>query len=267
MKSPIPLFVAIKRLLRTLSVACLAAFSGSAIADEPIIAAASDLKFALDEIAQSFSRKVGKTVRVTYGSSGNFVTQIKNGAPFQMFLSADENYVFRLAQDGLTRDQGMLYAVGRIALFAGSSSPIQVDTELRGLAKSIKDGKLQRFAIANPEHAPYGRRAQEALEKAGLWGAVKTKLVLGENISQAAQFAASGSADAGIIALSLAQAPQMAKLGRYAVIPKSWHAPLNQRMVLLKSAGGTAQAFYAYLQRPAARSIFNRYGFALPETK
>lgn len=249
------------------SVAYFVAFSGCALADEPVIAAASDLKFALDEIVQSFSREVGKTVKVTYGSSGNFVTQIKNGAPFQMFMSADENYVFRLAQDGMTRDQGILYAVGRIVLFAGPSSPIHIDAEFKGLANSIKDGKLQRFAIANPDHAPYGRRAQEALEKAGLWDAVKPKLVLGENISQAAHFAASGSAEAGIIALSLAQAPQMAKLGRYVLIPESWHAPLNQRMVLLRSAGDTTQAFYAYLQRPAARTVFNRYGFTLPDTK
>lgn len=259
--------MAIRRLLSGFSVAYFATFSGCALADEPVIAAASDLKFALDEIVQSFTREVGKTVRVTYGSSGNFVTQIKNGAPFQMFMSADESYVFRLAQDGMTRDQGILYAVGRIVLFAGPSSPIQIDAELIGLAQSVKNGKLQRFAIANPDHAPYGRRAQEALEKAGLWSAVKPKLALGENISQAAQFAASGSADAGIIALSLAKAPQMAKLGRYAVIPESWHAPLNQRMVLLNSAGSTAQEFYAFLQRPTARSVFNRYGFTLPNTK
>lgn len=245
----------------------LTIFSGLARADEPAIAAASDLKFALDEIAQSFSKETGKTVRIAYGSSGNFVTQIKNGAPFQMFLSADEDYVFRLAKDGLTRNEGSLYAVGRIVLFAGTASAVQVDEKLKGLAMFVQEGKLQRFAIANPDHAPYGRRAEEALKKAGLWDAVKPKLVLGENISQAAQFAVSGSADAGIIALSLAMAPQMARLGRYAVIPESWHAPLNQRMVLLKNAGDVAHAFYAYLQQPAARAVFNRYGFTLPNNK
>lgn len=253
-----------KWMLATLMAFALMGLSSLTSAKEPFVAAASDLKFALDEIAQSFSRDTGKSVRVTYGSSGNFVTQIRNGAPFEMYLSADEEYVFRLASDGLTRDQGSLYAVGRIVLFAGAASAVQVDEELKGLAAFVKQGRLQRLAIANPEHAPYGRRAEEALKKAGLWEEVKPKLVFGENISQAAQFAASGSADAGIVALSLAMAPQMARLGRYALIPQAWHAPLNQRMVLLKNAGETAQAFYAYLQQPAARAVFDRYGFALP---
>ncbi len=239
-------------------------FSNQVFADAPAIAAASDLKFALDEVAASFAKESGKTVKISYGSSGNFVTQIKNGAPFQMFLSADENYIFSLANDGLTRDRGMLYAIGRIVLFAGTYSQVAVDEEFKGLSGYIKNGKLQRFAIANPEHAPYGRRAEEALKKAGLWEAVKSKVVLGENISQAAQFVSSGSADAGIIALSLVKAPQVARLGRYAVIPQTWHAPLNQRMVLLKNSGDTAQAFYFYLQQPNARAVLDRYGFTLP---
>lgn len=252
---------------RNVSFAFILVFSDQVLADEPTIAAASDLKFALDEIAQTFAKETGKTVKVTYGSSGNFATQIKNGAPFQVFLSADEDYIFRLANDGLTRDRGALYAIGRIVLFAAIDSPVSVDEELKGLATHVKGGKLQRFAIANPEHAPYGRRAQEALKKAGLWDVVRPKLVLGENISQATQFASSGSADAGIIALSLAKAPQVAKLGRYALIPETWHSPLNQRMVLLKQAGDTAQAFYGYMQQPTARGVLNRYGFTLPSNK
>lgn len=249
--------------------ACLAGMallvaSGPLLAAEPIIAAAADLKFALEEVAQSFQKDTGQSVKLTFGSSGTFATQIRNGAPFQMYLSADEDYVLKLHAEGLTRDQGTLYAIGRIVLMVPPSSALPVDPELKGLAAQLKAGQIKRFAIANPEHAPYGRRAEEALQRAGLWEAIKPKLIFGENVSQAAQFATSGSADGGIIALSLAKSPQMAQLGRYAVIPAEWHAPLRQRMVLLKSADATAQAFYRYVQAPEARAVMRRYGFVLP---
>jgi len=231
---------------------------------EPVVAAAADLKFALDEIAAAFKKDTGHSVKLTFGSSGTFATQIRNGAPFQMYLSADEEYVSRLHAEGFTRDTGTLYAIGRIVLLAPSTSKLSVDSELRGLAAQLKAGQIKRFAIANPGHAPYGRRAEEALRKAGLWEQIRPKLVLGENVAQAAQFATSGSTGGGIVALSLAMSPQMAKIGRFAVIPADWHAPLRQRMVLLKNAGATAHSFYGYLQTPAARSIMRRYGFELP---
>lgn len=233
-------------------------------ATEPVVAAAADLKFALDEIAAAFKKDTGHSVKLTFGSSGTFATQIRNGAPFQMYLSADEEYVSRLHVDGFTRDAGTLYAIGRIVLMAPSTSKLPVDSELRGLAAQLKAGQIKRFAIANPEHAPYGRRAEEALRKAGQWEQIRPKLVLGENVAQAAQFATSGSADGGIVALSLARSPQIAKMARFAVIPADWHAPLRQRMVLLKNAGATAHSFYRYLQTPATRSIMSRYGFELP---
>ncbi len=147
---------------------------------------------------------------------------------------------------------------------APTGSDLKVDGELKGLGQALRAGKITRFAIANPEHAPYGKRAEEALRHAKLWDLLQPKLVLGENISQAAQFATSGSAQGGIIALSLAKAPQMADLGRYALIPESWHQPLRQRMVLLKGADAATEAFYNYMQQPAARAIMRRYGFALP---
>lgn len=236
-------------------------------AQQPIIAAASDLKFALEEIAKAYQSETGKAVKLTMGSSGTFATQIRNGAPFQMFLSADEDYVFKLRADGFARNDGDLYAIGRIVLMAPTGSPLKVDGELKGLGEALKAAKITRFAIANPEHAPYGRRAEEALRHAKLWESVQPKLVLGENISQAAQFAMSGSAQGGIIALSLAKAPEMAKLGSYAVIPEDWHQPLRQRMVLLKTADAATEAFYRYMQQPAARAIMRRYGFALPGEK
>lgn len=235
-----------------------------AFAQAPRIAAASDLKFALDEIAAAFTRETGLAVTPVYGSSGNFRQQIAQGAPFEMFMSADEAFVFALAEAGRTLDRGELYAVGRIVLFAPHGSPLKPDAGLDDLAAAVADGRIARFAIANPEHAPYGRAAEQALRARGVWDAIRPKLVLGENVSQAAQFASSGSAQGGIFALSLAMSPQVSALGSYALVPADRHAPLAQRMVLIKGAGETARRFHAYLQQPAARAVFRRYGFGLP---
>src|SRR5947208_8151813 len=165
-----------------------------------------------------------------------------------MFLSADECFVFRLPDAGKTLDRGTLYAEGRIVLFAPKGSPLKPDGNFADLRAALQDGRIQRFAIANPEHAPYGRAAEQALKGQGLWDAIRPKLVLGENVSQAAQFATSGSAQGGIFAYSLALAPSVSGLGSYAVLASDWHAPLRQRMVLMKGAGETAQAFYRHLQ-------------------
>jgi molybdate transport system substrate-binding protein len=236
-------------------------------AAEPAIAAAADLQFALKEIAEYFRQASGQGVKLVFGSSGNFTHQLLQGAPFELFLSADEQYIFQLADKGLTTDRGTLYAIGRVVLFAPHGSSLRVDEQLQDLRAALNDGRLKRFAIANPEHAPYGRAAQAALQHAELWSGMEKHLVFGENATQAMQFAASGSSQGGIVPLSLSKAPQMANLGNFAMIPAQWHAgqPLRQRMVLMKTAGATARAFYAYLQQPAARAILMRYGFALPQ--
>jgi molybdate transport system substrate-binding protein len=234
-------------------------------AEVPTVAAAADLRFALEEVAARFRSDTGREVRLSFGSSGNFARQIEQGAPFELFLSADEGYVYRLADAGKTEDGGTLYAIGRVVLFAPAGSPLEPDVHLDGLRAALAGGRVRRFAIANPEHAPYGRAAREALVHAGLWDAVQPHLVLGENAAQAAQFATSGSAEGGIIPLSLANAPALRDRGRAVLIPAQWHAPLRQRVALLKGAGETARAFYAYLQRPAAREVLRRFGFVLPE--
>ncbi|MHB8529783.1 MAG: molybdate ABC transporter substrate-binding protein, partial [Caulobacteraceae bacterium] len=173
-------------------------------------------------------------------------------------------YVDKLSAAGKTEGVGALYAIGRIGIFEPNRSKIRADGMLRDLAAAVKDGRLQRFAIANPEHAPYGRAAQEALTHAGLWAAIRPRLVLGEDVAQAMQFAMSGSAQGGIIPLSLALTPRVKAAGAFALIPDDWHQPLRQRAVLIKGAGGVARAFYAFLQTAPARAIFERYGFALP---
>jgi len=230
----------------------------------PAVAAASDLKFALEEIAGQFRIDSGHDVRLTFGSSGNLARQIEQGAPFEVFLSADEDLVFGLAGKGLTRDRGTLYAIGRIVFFVPAGSPVAPDGGLEGLRSALDSGRVSHFAIANPEHAPYGRAAEQALRHAGLWQRLQGRLVLGENVSQAAQFAVAGDTEGGIIAHSLALAPTMASRGRFALVPEAWHAPLRQRMVLLKGASDDGARFYRYLQGPTARAIMGRHGFTLP---
>ena len=231
----------------------------------PLVAAASDLQFALDEIVASFGRETGISPRVSYGSSGNFARQIEQGAPFELFLSADEAFVDRLATRRLTRGRGELYGVGRIVLFAPRGSPLTPDPGLQDLARRLASGAAGRLAIANPEHAPYGRAAEQALRTLGLWDAVQPQLLIGENVAQAAQFASSGNADGGIIAYSLALGPALRERGTFALLPQSLHAPLRQRMVLLQGASPAAERLYEYLRSPAGRAILERYGFGLPE--
>jgi molybdate transport system substrate-binding protein len=237
---------------------------GAQPAAPPTVAAASDLRFALEEIAARFETDTKGRVRLTLGSSGNFYTQIEQGAPFQLFMSADEDFVFKLAASGRAEDRGVLYATGRIVLFAPHGSAFKIDAQMADLAAALSDGRVQRFAIANPQHAPYGRAAEEALRALGLWEAVRPRLVLGENVSQAAQFATGGSAQGGIFAYSLALAPSVSRAGSYVLLAERLHRPLRQRMALIKGAGETARAFYAYLQQPPARAVFKRYGFVLP---
>lgn len=231
----------------------------------PRIAAAADLSIALPEIAATFERTSGEAVELVFGSSGTLTRQIRDGAPFDLLLSADEAFVAHLAAERLTRDDGALYGVGRIVLFAPTGSPLSPTAGLDGLARLLTQGRVRRFAIANPAHAPYGRAAEAALRAHELWTGLQPHLVLGDNVAQAAQFATTGNAVGGIIAYSLALAPNVRRLGTFALISEAAHPPLRQRMVLLARAGATAQRFYAFLQGPTARGILERHGFAPPK--
>lgn len=237
----------------------------AAAAESPLVACASDLQFAMPEIAAAFEARTGERLRLSMGSSGNFARQIRQGAPYELFLSADERYVLDLHRDGLTRDAGALYAVGRVALVVPHGSPLAADGTLADLRAALDDGRLSKFAIANPEHAPYGQRAEEILRHAGLWQRIRPRLVYGENVAQAAQFATSGATGGGLVAWSLALAPPVSARAAYALVPADWHAPLRQRMVLLPGAGAVAERFYGFLQEVPARRILARYGFTLPD--
>jgi len=235
-----------------------------AIERPPTVAAAANLNFALTEIAKQFERDRGTHVDVVFGASGTLTRQIRDGAPFEMFLAADEEFPGQLTAAGLTRDAGVVYAIGRLVLFAPTGSPLMVDQRLDGLSRLLNAGGVTHFAIANPDVAPYGRAAEAALRKHGLWDAIRSRLVVGDSIAQAAQFATTGNAVGGLIAYSLVKEPALADKGNYALVPQTDHPPLRQRMVLLKQASPIVEQFYAYMQGPAARTVLNKNGYEVP---
>ncbi|MFO7649522.1 molybdate ABC transporter substrate-binding protein [Halomonas campaniensis] len=239
-------------------------------ADIPTVAAASDLQFALTEAAERFRAETDRELRLNFGSSGNFRRQISQGAPFELYLSADEAYVLALHEEGRTEGEGVVYAIGRLAWLQrpGRDDLPGEDEPLAGVREALAahaagEGR-PRLALANPEHAPYGVAAKQALEHAGLWEETLPLRVMGENVSQAAQFALSSDARGGLVAWSLALAPSLADRSDHVLIPEAWHAPLVQRMALVQGAGETARAFYAWLQEEPAREILAEYGFRLP---
>ena len=237
----------------------------SAQAEPALIAAASDLKFALEAVAQLYRQQTGREARLVFGASGILATQIRNGAPFELYMSADESFVLDLHRDGFLVDSGMVYAHGHLALVSPLGSSLPLDSKLNGLSRAVAQGQIARFAIANPEHAPYGRRAREALQASGSWSNIQSKLVFGENVSQALQFAIGGNADGGIVALSLVLSPALKDKVRYMVLDTSLHQPLVQRMALTKKAGESARDFYRFLSEPSARKILESYGFEVPK--
>jgi molybdate transport system substrate-binding protein len=232
-------------------------------AQDITVAAASDLQSVFPVLAAQFQEETGRRVGITFGSSGNFFVQLTNGAPFDLFFSADIDYPRQLDAAGLT-EPGTLYeyATGHIVMWTRNGSGIDVQAGLQALL----DPAVKRIAIANPEHAPYGRAAVAALQHESLYDKVRGKLVLGENISQAAQYVESGNAETGILALSLALAPALKDSGTYYEIPPSFYPPIEQGAVLLKSSRhkDVAKQFLAFLKTPAVARQLQAFGFAVP---
>src|SRR5438874_5617560 len=236
-----------------------------AVAEEITIAAASDLTFAFREIATEYEKTSGNQVRLTLGSSGNFYAQIQNGAPFDLYFSADIAYPRKLEEAGLTVPGSLyMYAVGRIVIWIPKGSSI--DIALLGI-KALQYSSVKKIAIANPKHAPYGRAAVAVMEHFKVYEAVKDKLVLGDNISQTAQFVQTGEADIGILALALAVAPTMRETGAYWEIPLDAYPRLEQGAVLLKAARNpkAAREFLEYVKSADGAAVFKRYGFSIPQ--
>jgi molybdate transport system substrate-binding protein len=228
------------------------------------VAAAANLKVAMEALRRGFeAERPGVEVAVTVGASGAFVAQIRQGAPFDLLFSADREYPRALVQAGLGGPGGeVVYAVGRLAVWLPPGA--RVNLERRGLA-ALADRAVRRIAIANPATAPYGRAALAALAAAGIEGAVKDRLVLGQNVSQAAQFAQSGAADAALVPLSLTFAPELRE-GRTWIVPADMHAPLEQSALVLARARdpALAEAFLRWVTGPTGREILARHGYALP---
>jgi molybdate transport system substrate-binding protein len=242
----------------------LAAFAGQAFADEVLVAAASDLSFPIKEIISQFEQKTGHTVKLTLGSSGSFQAQIANGAPFDVYLSADVDYVRQLDRAGLIEPDSLyVYAAGRLVIWVPNGSPI--DVQKLGI-QSLMQPTAKRIAIANPSLAPYGRAALAAMRHFNIYDRVSSRLVLGENISQTAQFVSSGAADIGIIAHSMALSDPMRSAGKFWEIPPDAYPRLDQGMAILKQARkaghlDAARAFYDWFRNDGSRAVLTKYGF------
>jgi len=254
----------LRRWICSFVLVCCAAWSpGPVFAGEILVAAASDLNFAMKEIIAEFEQQTGHRVKLSLGSSGNYYSQIQNGAPFDLYFSADIGYPKKLEEAGLTVPGSLYrYAIGRIVVWTGTASALDVTKGIN----VFQEPKIKKIAIANPKHAPYGRAAVAAMEHFKVYDQVKNRLVLGENVSQAAQFIESGACEVGIVALSLALAPTMKARGSYWEIPAEAHPPLEQGAVILRSSShqSAAKQFLEFVKGTQGQEIMRRYGFTLP---
>jgi molybdate transport system substrate-binding protein len=234
--------------------------ASACLAQDLTVAAAADLQFAMQDISTRFQKETGKKVNVIYGSSGNFFQQIQNGAPFDLFFSANLDYPKKLEAAELTeKDSCYQYASGKIVLWVPSESKVDLNSGL----KTLLDPAIKKIAVANPEHAPYGQAAIAAMQKEGVYDKVSDRLVLGENISQTASFVVSGAADAGVVALSLALSPNMKEHGRYVEIPAADYPPIQQACVVLKSSKNKegARQFMTFFKTAEVQDLLKSYGF------
>jgi molybdate transport system substrate-binding protein len=239
------------------------AFASDARAGEITVAAAADLTFVFKEVGARFQKETGNSIKLSYGSSGNFFSQIKNGAPYDMFFSADVAFPQKLEAAGLIEPGSLYeYATGKLVVWVPSKSKLDLNQGL----KVLLDPSIGKIAIANPVHAPYGAAAVAALRHEGIYDQVKPKIIQGENISQTAQFVQSGNADIGLLALSLALAPPMTSAGRYVEVPPADYPPIIQAVVILKSARDkdTSEKFLKFLKEPSTVALMQQYGFVPP---
>ncbi len=250
----------------TLALAVSIALPAPTTAGEPpLVAAAASLRHAFPALGRAWVEAGGVRPEVSFGSSGNLYRQIAQGAPFELFLSADEEQALKLVAAGTTEGAGIVYGLGRLALLVPEHSRLTLDPTLADLARALGDGRLGRLAIANPAHAPYGRAAREALAGAALWPRLGDQLLFAENAAQAVQFALAHAADGGIVPWALVLSERVSRNARHTLLDPAMHAPIAHRMVLLAPATPPARALFRFLAGPEARAIFERFGFAAPE--
>ncbi len=235
---------------------------GTAFAQTSTIAVAANMKDAFNEITIAFKAGCKPEIRVVYGSSGNFATQIMNGAPFNLFIAADEQFPLELFRNGKTTDEGVIYAIGKLAVITKNSSGIFLLDSKADIAKAIS--KANKIAIAKPELAPYGRAAVQYLKAEGLWDLAKDKLVYADNIGAATTYVVSGAADIGFTAFSLAKSPEVTKQTSFLLVDAKLYEPIKQRMVLIKGAPQESVDLYRFMQGPQAKSILQKYGYTTP---
>ena len=250
----------IMRILSLLATFCF--FTANAYAQTSTVAVAANMKDAFAEIVSAFGSTGRSEMRVVYGSSGNFTTQILNGAPFNLFIAADEHFPLELYKNGKTVDDGVVYAIGKLAIITKTSSGIQLLDGKAEMTKAIV--RANKIAIAKPELAPYGRAAVQYLKAEGLWDLAKDKLVYADNIGAATTYVVSGAADIGFTAFSLAKSPELAKQASYLLVDPKLYEPIKQRMVLIKSAPQEAADLYRFMQGPQAKSILQKFGYTTP---
>ncbi len=226
-------------------------------AEEIRVAAASNMRYVLPELAKQFEQQTGHHLAISYAASGTLTTQIKHGAPFDVFLSAKPYYIKLLRKAELTEGEPVNYAQAQLVLFSSNNSPLNIEEGIGGLKTALKQGKINKIAIANPRHAPYGQAAQKVLEEAGVWQKVQTHLLIAENASQAVQFSLSSSVDAALVPLGHVIQPAIALQGRYVKLNKT----LQQQAIQIKGSSEVAKQFLNYIQQKQAKTLFSQYGF------
>jgi len=248
--------------LRQFILSFLLFFSQSIFAQQTTVAVAANMKDAFAEINTAYKAAGNSDIRIVYGSSGNFTAQIMNGAPFNLFISADEHFPIELSKKGKTIDEGVVYAIGKLAIISKNSAKMSLANDKTELMRAIN--KANKIAIAKPELAPYGKAAIEYLKAEGLWDIAKDKLIYGDNIGIATMYVVTGAADLGFTALSLAKSAEVAKETHFILVNSKLYEPIKQRMVLIKDAPQEAITLYQFMQRPAAKSILQKYGYSTP---
>ncbi|MBI1732676.1 MAG: molybdate ABC transporter substrate-binding protein [Gammaproteobacteria bacterium] len=233
-------------------------------AAEPVVAVAANLSKPVQALAANFTRDTGARMLLNFGSSGDLLRQIRQGAPFELYIAAVGDYTTRAQADGLTDGAPVVLALGNIGAFIPQGSSLEPAMDLAALGRLLSAGNYRRIAMANPEVAPFGTAAQQALRRMGVWAVEKDRLVLGENMAQTVQFTLAGGVDVGFIAQSYALLPEVSDHGRFLPVPADWHIPLAQTMVLLRGAGDEARSFFRYLQSSAARELLSRSGYTIP---
>jgi molybdate transport system substrate-binding protein len=252
-----------KFILIVLLISC----SSASASESPVVAIAANMTHAMTDIIAQYQQETGIRVRVSYGSSGNFTRQLLQGAPYKLFITAHKKYADMLAEKPKIIDNSTPYVLGRIGLFIPNNSKLAEIETLEAVINALQFEQNSRVVIANPEHAPYGVAAQQALQQASVWTKLHKRLLLAENAAQAAQFTVSGGVDVGIIPSSLAVVPEISRQGKFFLIPESWHQPLEQHLVLIHSAGETVKHFYDYLLSDRTKKILTDYGYSIPTNR